>query len=276
MTTVATPSGGGGGGGSEEDSEDPYTEQQEDATADYSSGVHNRPPKKPPAGPEKKPPGAPYTPSGGGGGGGSNNYDLSGYTAGAIAEAEQEANDFAGWLGWPSWFDYNAQVKSLLQAGLNADANQAYEFLWTQLSKTQQKDNQNAYFGLTKQQYTEKLNQLTDMYQMYTGDTAVPDALRNKALRENWTQSELQAALEKDPTVGATAPWIAAGQTFRDVSSQFASQYGMAAKDKTQLGSWWKFRSGAQSVGTGGPAQIAAQQPATLVQRMPAADVQTR
>lgn len=257
----------------EESTEDAYTRQQEDATADYSSAVHNRTkPKPPPPGPGPQPPVTNYTPSTKSGG----TYDLSGYTAGAIAEAEQEATDFAGWLGWPSWFDYNANVRNLLQLGDQADPQKAYEFFWSQLSTDRQTANQNAYFGLTKQQYTEKLNSLQNMYELYTGDTNISDKLRNQALKENWTQAELMSALEKDPSIGATAPWIAAGQTFRDVSAQFTSQYGAPQQSKTQLASWWKFRSGAQSVGAGGPAQMVAAQPASLASRIPQADVQTR
>jgi hypothetical protein len=228
----------------------------------------------PPPGPGPAPSATGYSPSGGGASKGT--YDLSGFTAGSIAEAEQEATDFAGWLGWPSWFDYNAMVQKILQLDTQSDPQKAYEFLWTQLSPDKQKDHENAYFGLTKQQYTEKLNSLKDMFNLYTGDNAVPDAFRNQALKENWTQSELLTALQKDPHIGETAPWLAAGQTFRDVASQFTGQYGIPQKDKNQLSSWWKFRSGAQSVGSGNLAQQVAPQPSSLVQRQPASDVETR
>jgi len=199
-------------------------------------------------------------------------YDLSKFTAGAIAEAEQEASDFAGWLGWPKSFNWSAMVKGVLQLGVQKDPTAAYQFLWTRLSAGERKANPNAYFGLTTQQYTEKLNSLKDMYQLYTGDTNVPDPLRNQALKENWTQSEMLSHLQADPKVGETAPWLAGGQTFRDVASQFASQYGTPQTGKDQLASWWKFRSGAQSVGASQPAQIQAQAP----QRPLASDVETR
>lgn len=233
---------------------------------------HQAPDPAPPA------PGPAPVPSatGRGGGGAKGGYDLSGFTAGAIAEAEQEATDFAGWLGWPSWFDYNAQVQKILQLGVQADPQKAYEFLWTQLSADKQQDNPNVYFGLSHQQYAEKLNSLKDMFNLYTGDTSVPETLRNQALKENWTQSELLSALQKDSTVGETAPWLAAGQTFRDVAAQFSSQYGVTSKDKAQLGSWWKFRTGLQSVGS---AQLAAQVPAappSLTSRTLSSDVETR
>lgn len=228
----------------------------------------------PPAGP---PPGSHVVTTGTSSSSSGGTYDLSEFTAGAISEAEQEANDFAGWLGWPKWFDYNAMVKAILQMGLQADANQAYQFLWTQLSKDQQTANQNAYFGLTKQQYTEKLNNLTDLLHMYTGQTTVPDALRNQALRENWTQAELLDHLEADPSVGATAPWLAAGMTFRDVASQFGQQYGTSTpKGPDVLASWWKFRTGAQAVAAGGPARQAFMPPQPLITRPLSSDVEVR
>jgi len=229
--------------------------------------------KKRHAGPAPKPAAAPYTPSGGGSGG---QYDLSGFSAGAIAEAEQEANDFAGWLGWPTWFNLDAMVKNLLQIGAQGDPTQAYQFLWTQLKPDQQKDNINAFFGLSKQQYTEKLNNLKDMFYMYTGDTTVPDSLRNQALKENWTSSELMTALQADPSVGATSPWLQAGMSFRDVAGQFGSIYGQAPKDKTVAASWWRFKTGAQSVAGGGPAQIAYVPPQPLISRPLSSDVETR
>lgn len=241
-----------------------------DVPADYSSAAHARPKPAPPKpGPPKKPSPTTYTtPTKASSG----TYDLSQFTAGAIAEAEQEASDFAGWLGWPKWFDWNAMVKSVLQMDIQKDPQKAYEFLWTQLDSSRQKANINAYFGLTTQQYTEKLNNLKDMYQLYTGDTAVPDAFRNKALKENWTQSEMLSHLQADPTVGETAPWLAGGQTFRDVASQFSSQYGVPQQGKEQLASWWKFRSGAQSVGQSQPAQLAPH----VAQKPLASDVETR
>lgn len=227
----------------------------------------------PPAGPPRRPPahggGTPSSSSKG-------QYDLSGFTAGAIAEAEQEANDFAGWLGWPSWFNLDAMVKQLLEIGVQGDPNQAYQFLWTQLKPDQQKANPNAYFGLSKQQYTEKLNNLNDMFYMYTGSNAIPDSLRNQALRENWTQSELQTALQADPTVGATSPWLAAGMSFRDVMSQFSSVYGQAPKNAQVAASWWRFKTGAQQVAGGGPAQMAYVPPQPLISRPLSSDVETR
>lgn len=232
----------------------------------------SKPPPAPP-GPTKKPA---LTTGGSTTSGSSVNFDLSGFSAGAVAEAEQEATDFAGWLGWPTWFDYNAQVKNLLSAGLQADANQAYQMLWTQLKPDQQKANPNAYFGLTQQQYTEKLNNLSDQFSMLTGSATVPDALKNQALRENWTQSELTSHLVADPTLGATSPWLAAGQTFKDVQSQFASLYGSKPTGPSQLASWWQFRSGAQAVTAGGPATEVNAAPPSLVQRPLIADVQTR
>jgi hypothetical protein len=203
-------------------------------------------------------------------------YDLSGFNAGAVAEAEQEATDFAGWLGWPSWFNFNAMVKNILEGGMQADPNQAYQYMWTQLSLDQQKTNSNAYFGLSHQQYLEKLNNLENMYEMFTGSSTVPDSIRNQALRENWSQSELQSALEKDPTVGATSPWVAVGLSYRDVKGQFGSVYGTTPTGVAQLASWWKFKTGAQSVGGGGPAQITYQPPQPLISRPLSSDVETR
>lgn len=214
-----------------------------------------------------------YTPVGGGS---KNSYDVSGFTAGAVAEAQQEAYDFGNLLGWPSWYDAAAVEKDILQANIQADANQASQFMWSLLTKDQQTANPNAYFGLTKQQYTEKLNNLKDMFQLYTGSEQVPDALKNQALRENWTQTELMTALEKDPTIGAAAPWLQAGQTFRDVQSQFAQTYGNAPTGASQLASWWKFRTGAQAVGPGTGAFEQAMPPPPLVSRQLQADVQTR
>lgn len=202
-------------------------------------------------------------------------FDLTGFPAYAVAEAQQEAYDFGQLLGWPSWYDMAAMEKDVLQANLQSDSNQAMQFLWTQLNKDQQKDNPNAYFGLTKQQYTEKLNNLKDMYELYTGQTDVPDSLRNKALRENWTQSELLSNLEKDPRMGETAPWLSAGQSFRDIQSQFTQIYGVSAP-KGALSSWWKFRTGALSVAPGAGAQEVAMPPPPLVSRQLQADVQTR
>jgi len=203
-------------------------------------------------------------------------YDLSGFSAGSIAEAEQEANDFAGWLGWPTWFNLDAMVKNLLQLGVQGDPTAAYQFLWTQLTPDRQKGNVNAYFGLSRQQYTEKLNNLHDMFYMVTGDTAVPDELRNLALKENWTQSELMTHLQADPMIGATSPWLQAGLSYRDVAGQFGQTYGQAPKDKAVAASWWRFKTGAQSVVGGGPAQQTYQPPQPLISRPLSSDVETR
>jgi hypothetical protein len=222
-----------------------------------------------PLGPAPVKPTTDYTPTPGG-------YDLSGFSAGSIAEAEQEATDFAGWLGWPSWFNVDAMVKNILQLGAQADPTAAFEFLWTQLAPDKQKDNINAYFGLSKQQYSEKLNSLKDMFYMFTGDTAVPDELRNQALKENWTQSELMTHLQADPTIGATSPWLQVGLSFRDISGQFGQIYGQPLKDKTIAASWWKFKTSAQSVVGGGPAQQVYQPPQPLISRPLSSDVETR
>jgi hypothetical protein len=227
--------------------------------------------RHPAPGPAPKPSATNYTPSSSKGA-----YDLSGFSAGAIAEAEQEANDFAGWLGWPTWFNLDAMVKNLLQVGVQGDPTQAYEFLWTQLGADRQKGNINAYFGLSKQQYTEKLNNLKDMFYNYTGDTAVPESIRNQALRENWTQSELLDALQADPSVGATAPWLAVGQSYRDILGQWGQQYGTGPQSKAQIASWWKFRIGATAVTSGGPAQQTYQPPQPLITRPLSQDVETR
>ena len=200
-------------------------------------------------------------------------YGLEGFSAGSIAQAEQEAQDFASWLGWPTWFDWAGMVKNLLQAGLQANPTEAYQSLWAQLSEDRQKLHENAYFGLTKQQFLEQSNHLADMYELYTGDDAVPKEIRNQALKEHWTQTELMHHLQKNETVGATSPWIAVGLSYRDVLSQFGSQYGVKPQSKEQLGSWWKFRTGAQQVGAGGPAGIQYQPPQP---RGSSADVETR
>lgn len=244
---------------------------------DPETGKPIHPPRRqPPPGPAPTPSATGTTTSGRSGGGAQGAYDLSGFSAGAVAEALQEATDFASWLGYPTWFNIDAEMKNILQLGMQGDATAAYEFLWTQLSSDRQKDNQNAYFGLSKQQFTEKMNNLKDMYYMYTGDTAVPDALRNQALKENWTSSELLDALQADPTVGGTSPWIQVGLSFRDISSQFGSVYGTKPKDKNQLASWWKFSVGARQVQGGGPAQQTYQPPQPLITRPLASDVETR
>lgn len=239
--------------------------------------IYYWPPKKSP--PATKPVHKPTGSGGGGGGGGGKGkgaYDLSGFTAGAIAQAEQQAMNFASWLGYPSWFDINGMAKKILQIGVNKDDNQAYEFLWTQLSADRKKGNENAYFGLTKQQFTEKQNNLSDLFKVYTGDGSVPTTLRNQALRENWTQSELMSHLQADPTIGATAPWLAGGMTFRDVASQFSQQFGTAPADKSTLSSWWKFRTGAQAVTGGGVARQTYMPPQPLIARPLGSDVETR
>lgn len=250
---------------------DPY-----DVSANYSSAAHARPAAQPPAQPKQptSPTHTHYTPVGSKSSG---SYTLpTDATAGAVAEAQQEAYDFGQLLGWPSWYDASAVENDILRANMQSDANQASQFIWSLLKPDQQAAHPNAYFGFTKQQYTEKLNNLKDMFQMYTGSEAVPDDIRNKALRENWTQTELMTNLQKDPTVGATAPWLMAGQSFRDVQAQFTQIYGQAPAGPAQLGSWWKFRAGAQAVNQGGPAQSVANPPPSLVSRQLAADVAVR
>ncbi len=137
--------------------------------------------------PSGPPPGPPRAPSGTSTAG--KTYDLSQYSAGAIAEAEQIVNDFGGFIGWPTWFDANAFVKRLLEQGIQADTQNGYQYLWSLMSKDAQKANPNAFFGLTRQQYTEKLNTLADQFLNYTGMAIdeLPPEIRNQALRHNWT-----------------------------------------------------------------------------------------
>jgi hypothetical protein len=188
----------------------------------------------------------------------------------------QEATDFASWLGYPTWFNIDAEMKNVLELGVQGDASAAFQYLWTQLAPDRQKDNINAYFGLSKQQYLEKFNNLKDLYYMYTGDTAVPDEFRNQALKENWSATEMMSALQKNATIGETAPWLAVGMSFKDIVSQFGQVYGQAPKDKSVAASWWKFKTGAAQVVGGGPAQIAYQPPQPLVSRPLSSDVETR
>lgn len=227
-------------------------------------------PKPVPPGPPKQP-SVTYTSTSHAG-----QYDLKGYSAGAAAQAEQIANDFGGFLGWPGWYNFNAMVLRILGAGLQADTTSAYKFLWSLTPHSIRDANVNAFFGLTKQQYLEKLNNLSDMFTMYTGSSELPSTLRNQALSENWTQSELLSHLQNDPNAAANAPWLAAGLTFRDVASQFGSTYGHTPDTPENLGSWWKFRTGAQSVGQGAPAAQVAAPPPPLTARTLSSDVETR
>lgn len=234
----------------------------------------------PAAPPKKKPPyhapGPPRKPGAGAHAGQGGKYDVSGYNSGAVAEAEQIVSNYGAMLGWPGWYDFNAMLKRVLERKLQADPETAYKYLWAITPPHTRDANPNAFFGLTKQQYTEKMNSLSDMFNMYTGRDDVPIELRNKALSENWTQSELLSAIQKDKSLTDTSPWASVGLTYRDISTQFGSTYGHVPDSPNQLASWWKFRTGAQQVSGGGPAQQVAAPPPPLTSRMLTSDVETR
>lgn len=243
--------------------------QREWLKAHPGKTIHDMPPYNPP-GPYKKPPAV------GSGGGSGGKYDVSKYTGGAVAEATQIVQNYGAMLGWPGWYNADAMLKRVLEQKLQMDPESAYKYLWS-ITPTHVRDaNPNAYFGLTKQQYKEKINSLSDMFNMITGSDDVPKELRNKALSENWTQSELQSAIQKDPALLGNSPWASVGLTYRDISTQFGSTYGFAPNSPKQLASWWKFRTGAQQVGGSGPAQEVASAPPPLTARSLTADVAAR
>lgn len=210
------------------------------------------------------------------GGSSGGKYDLGKYSSGAVSEAQQIVSNYGDMIGWPGWYNGDAMLSRVLEQGLQNNPEAGYKYLWALTPHSIRDQNVNAFFGLTKQQYLEKLNSLSDMFNMYTGSDTLPSDLRNQAISENWTQTELMSHLQKNPGLTESAPWVAVGLTYRDIATQFGSTYGHAPEDPTTLASWWKFRTGAQSVGGGGPAAQVAAPPPPLTARSLSSDVETR
>ena len=203
-----------------------------------------KPPYRPPKGPPKKDPLAPWE---------------RGASNTAADQATQIVIQFLSIMGYPAGLDATKLAIALLQNNLELSPEQAYNWLFTQLSPTLQKANPNAEFGMTKDAYTTTFNALVDAYSTLTGATDVPPDVLRMAIDQQWTQAELTEFLRNDSRYSnpAQLPWLQQGMTFRDVRNQFYQTYGHNPTDPTQLASWFNFRVGAQQVGGG---QVASQQ----------------
>jgi hypothetical protein len=167
----------------------------------------------------------------------------------ALAITEQ----FLQIMGWPSGVDERSLELQLLQQGLELSPERAYNWLFTQLSDTLQKANPNAEFGMTQDAYVTSLNAFKDAFDSLTGSPDIPPDVLRMAIDQQWTTAELTQFLQTDKRYSdpALLPWLQQGQTFRDVRNQFFSTYGKNPTDPKQLASWFSFRQGAQSVGSG-------------------------
>jgi hypothetical protein len=167
----------------------------------------------------------------------------------ALAIIEQ----FLSIMGWPGGVNENALMLQMLQQGLELSPEQAYNWLYTQMSQPLQKANPNAEFGMTRDAYLTTLNGLKDEYQTLTGTSDIPSDVLRMAIDQQWTTSELTQFLKTDARYSnpANLPWLQQGMSYKDVSNQFYQTYGKNPTAPAQLASWFNFRTGAQQVGTG-------------------------
>jgi len=176
------------------------------------------------------------------------------YQRGSSNTAQDQAvaiiENFMSIMGWPAGVDTVQLALRLLQLGLETSPEQAYNWLYTQLSSTLQKANPNAEFGLAKDAYVQQVNALKDSWENYTGGADIPADVVRMAIDQGWTQTELLDFLQKDKRFSdpAKMPWLHQGMGYRDVKNQFYQIYGKNPTSPDQLASWWSFRVSAAPV----------------------------
>jgi hypothetical protein len=176
----------------------------------------------------------------------------------AYDQATAIAEQFLSLMGYPTSVDAIDLVHQLLQAGLEYSAEQAYNWLFTQMSSDLQKAHPNAEFGMTFDTYVQQLNALKDQWSNFTGSEDIPPDVLRMAIDQGWTQQEMLDFLQKDKRYNnpAAMPWLHQGMGYRDVKNQFFQIYGKNPINPDQLASWWSFREGSQSIQGGAAAPI--------------------
>jgi hypothetical protein len=188
------------------------------------------------------------------------------YERGNVNTARDQAlsivEQFLQIMGWPAGIDERGLELGILQSGTYLSPEQAYNWLFTQLSPELQKANPNAEFGMTFDAYVTSTNAFKDAYENLTGTSDIPPDVLRMAIDQQWTQAELTRFLQNDKRWSdpSQLPWLHQGVTYRDVKNQFFAAFGKNPVDVKQLSSWYGFRLEAQQVGS---QQVATQQSGT-------------
>lgn len=144
---------------------------------------------------------------------------------------------FAGQNGW-KYFATPQQFNYMLAQGFTAaDPEAIYRYLagssglaakapWTS-------------YGLTKQQYQDKVGGIQDTISAYTNDPNSFSDLAHQAMQNNWSSSRVEWELKNNPSYNSKLPWLKSGLTynaFRDFkrSNQNLArqQFGAKATDQ--------------------------------------------
>jgi hypothetical protein len=178
----------------------------------------------------------------------------------AYDQATAIAEQFLSLLGYPTSVNAIDLVHQILQAGLEYSPEQAYNWLFTQMSADLQAAHPNAEFGMAFDTYVQQLNAFKDQWLYFTGGSDIPSDVLRMAIDQGWTQQEMLDFLQKDKRFNnpATMPWLHQGMGYRDVKNQFFQIYGKNPTNPDQLASWWSFRQGAQQIQGGAAAPVTA------------------
>lgn len=198
---------------------------------------------------------------------------LSGF--GALPGPEQDqitnlVNLFDSLIGYPTGFDANAMQTAIMTQGLASLPEEAFAYMFSQLSADQQTHMPWARFGLDEQTYHQEAGRYQSMWFDMTG-VSIPQDLLQQAIVNQWTiQQMMQAGIAAagGPSPGGTsppigpaaggktpigdrpigdalnAPWLLTGQTYQQVSENYYSAFGSLPTDIDTLRSWFTFRTG--------------------------------
>jgi hypothetical protein len=214
-----------------------------------------------PSGPSGSSYGGPAAPSG--------IANLPGYAQDQIMNL---VNVFDSLLGYPKSFDASAMAIAIMNQGLENQPEEAFAYMYSQLSADQQTHVPWAQFGLDEQTYHQEAARYQSMWFDLTGG-AMPADLLKQSISQQWTVQQMMQGGQAAAASGkVNAPWLASGQTFTQVQENYFSAFGTMPSDTQTLTSWFQFRLGAAQTRTTAEGQVGLSQQAQTRLR----DVETR
>jgi|SRR5215469_10296297 len=178
-------------------------------------------------------------------------------------QAAQLVTAFENAMGWPTNFDANSAELALAQAGVNLTSSPFDAFDWlfnNRLSDAQRAANPWAQFGMTKDDYTIKVQKFNSVMVDWTGQQMTGDQLK-QSIRGDYTPDEIRnlaiygnaagtgPMLEQAQLTGAM-PWLSIGQTYTATLQGFQSMEDHLPSDTQTLAAWFRFGQSAKQLGS--------------------------
>lgn len=165
------------------------------------------------------------------------------------AQIQAITSEFMGFLGYPQNINENMLMVLLMQQGLQNNPDQAFQYLFGQITTDLQKAAPWAQFGLDEATYMNTRGKLIAAWSDLTG-VAMPDDVMHQAMAGHWSEQQLEQFARTDKGLAATQPWIAQGQSHLQVQEAYIASYGHAPQDDAVLAAWFKFSQSARQIGS--------------------------